>query len=248
MIVSCQKEESFPRFQKALQKYGLNAVNLPVITTQTVEPDAHTLNIIDKISDFDYIIVTSAAGVDSFNYLINSVKSQIIKSSLPIITVGKKTSEKLKSQSFNVAIENPGTTAADLAEYLINSGLIHGKNILQAKGDIASPIIKERLEGVCNYTQITVYQTIAINNPDSKVISLINNKKANGFVFSSPSEFRSFLNIEKIANFATDTVIFCIGKTTAEFIKNQGFTNVHTSPEPKFEILAEYIANTFKTL
>ena len=34
----------------------------------------------------------------------------------------------------------------------------------------------------------------------------------------------------------------------AEFIKNQGFTNVHTSPEPNFEILAEYIANTFKTL
>lgn len=248
MIVSCQKEESFPRFQKALQKYGLTAVNLPVITTQTVEPDANTLNIIDNISDFDYIIVTSAAGVDSFNYLINRAKSQIIKSSLPIISVGKKTSEKLKSEGFNVAIENPGTTAADLAEYLINSNLIQDKKILQAKGDIASPIIKERLENVCNFTQITVYQTIAIKNPDSKIISLINSNKANGFVFSSPSEFRSFLNIEKIANFATNTAIFCIGKTTAEFIKNQGFTNVLTSPEPNFEILAEYIANTFKTL
>ncbi len=248
MIVSCQKEESFPRFQKALQKYGLTAVNLPVITTQTVEPDANTLNIIDNLSNYDYIIITSAAGVDSFNYLINRAKSQIIKSSLPIISVGKKTSEKLKSEGFNVAIENPGTTAADLAEFLINSGLIHGKNILQAKGDIASPIIKERLESICNFTQITVYQTIAIKNPNPEVISLINNKKANCFVFSSPSEFRSFLNIEKIANFATDTAIFCIGKTTAEFIKNQGFTNVHTSPEPNFDILAEYIANTFKTL
>ena len=123
-----------------------------------------------------------------------------------------------------------------------------GKKILQAKGDIASPIIKERLENLCNFTQITVYQTIAINNHDPKIISLINSNKAKGFVFSSPSEFRSFLNIEKIANFATDTAIFCIGKTTAEFIKNQGFTNVHTSPEPNFEILAEHIANTFKTL
>lgn len=248
MIVSCQKEESFPRFQKALQKHGLTAVNLPVITTQTIEPDVDTLNILDNLSAYDYIIITSAAGVDSFNYLINRAKSQIIKSSLPIISVGKKTSEKLKSKGFNVAIENPATTASDLAEYLINSNLIQGKKILQAKGDIASPIIKESLENLCNYTQITVYQTIAIKNPDSKIISLINSNKANGYVFSSPSEFRSFLNIEKIANFATDTAIFCIGKTTAEFIKNQGFTNVLTSPEPNFEILAEYIANKFKTL
>ncbi|MBR2888292.1 MAG: uroporphyrinogen-III synthase [Bacteroidales bacterium] len=248
MIVSCQKEDSFPRFQKALQQHGLTAVNLPVITTQTVKPDINTLNIIDNLSAYDYIIITSAAGVDTFNYLINSTKGTINKTSLQIISVGKKTSEKLKIKGFNVAIENPGTTAADLAEYLINSNLINGKKILQAKGDNASPIIKERLENVCNFTQITVYQTIAIKNHDSEIISLINSNKAKGFVFSSPSEFRSFLNIEKIANFATDTVIFCIGKTTAEFIKNQGFTNVLTSPEPNFEILAEYIANTFKTL
>lgn len=248
MIVSCQKEDSFPRLQKALKQHGITAVNLPVITTQNIEPDVDTLNIIDNLSAYDYIIITSAAGVDSFNYLINSTKDTINKTSLQIISVGKKTTEKLKSKGFNVAIENLGTTASDLAEYLINSNLIQGKKILQAKGDIASPIIKERLENVCNFTQITVYQTIAINNPDPKIISLINSNKANGFVFSSPSEFRSFLNIEKIANFATDTAIFCIGKTTAEFIKNQGFTNVLTSPEPNFEILAEYIANTFKTL
>ena len=219
MIVSCQKEDSFPRFQKALQKRGLNAVNLPVITTQTIEPDVDTLNIIDNLSAYDYIIITQAAGVDNFNYLINRTKGTINKTSLQIISVGRKTSEKLKIKGFNVAIENPRTTASDLAEYLINSNLIQGKKILQAKGDIASPIIKERLEGVCNFTQITVYQTIAINNPDSEVISLINKNKAKGFVFSSPSEFRSFLNIEKIANFATDTAIFCIEKPRQNLLK-----------------------------
>ena len=247
MIVSCQKEDSFPRFQKALQKCGLNAVNLPVITTQTVEPDSNTLNIIENISDFDYIIITSAAGVDSFNYLINSTKSTINKTSLQIISVGKKTTEKLISQGFNVAIENPGTTASDLAEYLINSNLIQGKKILQAKGDIASPIIKERLECLCIFIQITVYQTIAIKNHDSEIISLINSNKAKGFVFSSPSEFRFFANIEKITKLAPDTAVYCIGKTTAEYIINQGFTNVHTSPEPNFEILADYIAETLNT-
>ncbi len=248
MIVSCQKEESFPRFQKALQKHGLEAVNLPVITTKMVELDKNLTETHKNIYSYNYIIITSAAGVESFNNLLLSVLPDINKENLNIISVGKKTSELLKNKGFKISIENPGTTAADLADYLIKSGLIHGKKILQAKGDIASPIIKERLENVCNFTQITVYQTIAINNPDPKIISLINSNKAKGFVFSSPSEFRSFLNIEKIANFATDTAIFCIGKTTAEFIKNQGFTNVHTSPEPNFEILAEYIANTFKTL
>ena len=248
MIVSCQKEESFPRLKKALQKHGLEAVNMPVITTKMVALDENLTETLKNIYSYNYIIITSAAGVESFNNLLLRVLPDINKENLNIISVGKKTSELLKNKGFKISIENPGKTAAELANYMINSGIIQGKKILQAKGDIASPIIKERLEGVCIFTQITVYQTITINNPNTEVISLINSKKANGFVFSSPSEFRSFLNIEKIANFATDTVIFCIGKTTAEFIKNQGFTNVLTSPEPNFEILAEYIANTFKTL
>ena len=247
MIVSCQKEESFPRLKKALQKHGLEAVNLPVITTKTVELDENLSETLKNIYSYNNIIITSAAGVESFNNLLLSVLPEINKDNLNIISVGKKTSELLKNKGFKISIENPGTNAADLADYLINSGLIHGKKILQAKGDIASPIIKERLEGLCVFSQITVYQTVAIENPDTEVISQINNHKADAFVFSSPSEFRLFANIEKITKLAPDTAVYCIGKTTAEYIINQGFTNVRTSPEPNFEILADYIAETLNT-
>lgn len=244
MILSCQQSNSFSRFYNALKKYNIESINLPVIITKQVDLTDDIKNVINNILIYDYIILTSTSGVEAFNNLFNSINSNINKNKINIISVGKKTTQVIEKYGFKVKIQNPQNTAEELADYLINQKTIFNKNVLQLKGNIASPILKQKLENYCNYKDVVVYNTLPNTNLNQETLHYILENKIKAISFSSPSEIEYFLKIKEINPINKSLPIFCIGKTTAKYAQNQGFENINISSKADFETMAELIVKT----
>lgn len=152
-----------------------------------------------------------------------------------IFCIEPATKKKVEKIFANALISGSAKNAEELTQKIIKD--ISVKQIVFFCGNQRRDSLPEQLKrkGI-NVEELIVYKTI--EKPQHVV------KNYNGILFFSPSAVRSFFSNNKIE---PETVLFTIGKTTAQEVKNFSNNKTVISEIPENEKLIAEVVNYFST-
>jgi uroporphyrinogen-III synthase len=229
---------------------GVNILNYPMISIDSVELNSEIIAQFDKLNEFDWVVFTSKNGVKSFLQLWKQHKNGIPDfTNIKIAAIGQATANILSDYGYKTAFINPGTTSNEFIHAIDKHEIIKNiDNVLLVLGNLAPDTLKQKLKEITPKVQrINVYQTSYLKqiNPDFK--KTIEAHSDALLVFTSPSAFDNFINhCEVCIQDKLKLQIASIGKTTSHFIKLKGFTIAVESSKSTFEDLAEKIIEYLK--
>ena len=235
---------------KDLIELGAEIVSIPSINIVPIENNIPFENAVDNIGQFDYLVFTSASGVEFYKKMIDRRNIVPDYSSLKVACVGIRTADSCKELGIPVHIIPRFYSAAGLAGEMVNSDLTE-KKILIPSSSIAREELSNLLKSAGAIVHsIPVYQT---KMPGMDEIDEIRNtfekKKIDLIVFTSPSNFSNFLVIFNVSNpalFFKNYSIGAIGHTTRNAIAGSQVTVDIVPEEFSLEGMAKSIINFYK--
>lgn len=230
VIVTRPKKEN-KTFIKSLEKIGMRVYSYPTITVSKLKISQTTKKYLHNLTDFDWILFTSANGVRFFIKALTEEKIDLsILKQIKIGAVGTKTAETLKKQELPVHFIPSEFTTKNLANELKN---VKGKKILLPRADIATPILIKSFEKKgAQVVNIPIYQTKFISLLDKTFKNLLENKKILCITFTSPSTVKGFMkNMEEMNLNKTilSIPVLAIGLVTTKSLKNFSFQKIYTA-------------------
>lgn len=179
------------------------------------------------------IAFSSKNAVDAF--LTCKVIKPDFLDGIRIFCLGEATAARLKANGYNVtiALEATGTGLAQR----IASEVHTGSTIWHFCSNIRRPETGDSLQrSGLRYHPLACYETIELTEAGQP------EEPFKAVVFYSPSAVRAFVKGKtKLIN---NPVIFGIGKTTAEELRANGFSNILTPQHPTTDALLDVLQNT----
>ncbi len=246
-ILITRSRESARKSFLQLESLVERVIYFPTIVTEAIELSSETSNLLKNVSDYDYLIFTSANGVKFFSNIIKEINKPI-NGRLRVAAVGNKTARAVESYGLGVDIIPEKYSAEGLLEAL-NGEEISGKKILIPASENSRETLKKGLhERGADVDFIPIYKSVTrIVSEDDEDFKIIKADKPEIFVFTSPSSVRGFIEIFSIENpseFFGDSILIGIGDVTEQYLSKLKLINMLT-PE-KFTL--EGIADLVKSL
>ncbi len=218
-----------PLIHKAAEK-GIFIKILPFIETEFLQRD-ELKEIIAGLSRQNITVAfTSLSAVETVRTYLNGTIPRWI-----IWCTGGVTQKSVREYFGEGTISGTGDSAVELAKSMVDSGSI--AELVFFCGNQR----RDELPGILNehgipVNEITVYKTAATPREISE--------HYDGITFFSPSAVDSFFSVNKID---PETILFAIGKTTADTIKTYSRNKVIVGETPGKEMLIEEAISYFQT-
>lgn len=223
-IVITRPEAQAEEFASLLHAQGARVIHFPTIKVVPPE-DFHDLDqAIGRLSQYQWIIFTSANGVSFFLSRLKELGRDIRDlKDIRICTIGPATA---------AAIEKLGIRVDLVPEEFISEGVvkafqefnIKGNRILLPRAEKARDVIPEGLSQLgAKIDVVTAYGTVNSGKKKSELEALINKGKVDVITFTSPStvtNFREIMGREYVI--PPHVKIACIGPVTAAVVKKTG--------------------------
>jgi len=236
-IVITRARSQAEAFARALEELGGEVVEFPTI--ETVAPDSYGAidGAIARLGEFDWIVFTSARGVDAFIARMRAQGRDIRDASrASIAAIGPATASRVEHYALLIAAM-PSEYRAEAVLPAIGKSQIAGKRFLIARAQEAREVLPEmlRAEGATEVVVAPVYKTIA---PAGAAIDRIRD-----LLSAQPYDLVAFTSSSTVTNFCAlmgrpgDGVkAAVIGPITEQTAREYGFSVV-VRPE-KFTIPA----------
>ncbi|MGN0587793.1 MAG: uroporphyrinogen-III C-methyltransferase, partial [Oscillospiraceae bacterium] len=167
---------------------GGSAYPLPVVKISEYKDNARFDRALENISDYSYIVLTSANGADIFLDRMKRLDIDIRRLyGLKLAVVGRPTGERLRSAGI-IPDLTPDTYTVESLGRLIADNVKSGERVLILRAEHGSEILNKILDdnGIL-YDDIKIYDTVSCNDTsDDKNIS------ADFLTFASGSGVRAF--------------------------------------------------------
>lgn len=238
-----QSHESVELFEKL----GARVIQLPTIEIVPVLDVEEFITAVNKPESIDYLIFTSANAVKYFTELLENSNIPIDLTKTQVAAVGTKTKKVCDDYGYKISILPKEFSAVGLLHTLSKVD-IEGKNILiprskKGRNELVEGI--KKLSG--NPIDLPVYDVIKPSAKDlEEPIRQIQNEKLEWFVFTSPSTYKNFLEINEVTNpvqFFSRYKVAAIGPVTKEAIESTDVKVTLFPSEYTMESLAEDISN-----
>ena len=201
-----------------LENLGAKCIEAPVI--KIVEPESYVDldNGIEKIADYQWLIFTSANGVEYFfNRLQNQGKdSRAIKAK--VVAIGVATAKALRAQGIIadiVPVEFVAEGIVDAIKDMIKSG----DKVLIPRAKVAREVLPQKLRDLGAVVDVaTAYQTVIGDVDKAEIIAKIENHEIDLITFTSSSTVTNLIDMlgseaKKLINSCKTA---CIGPITAK--------------------------------
>jgi uroporphyrinogen III methyltransferase/synthase len=230
------------KLTRQLENLGADVIEFPTI--KIVPPSDNFKNLdaaISNIKNFEWLIFTSANGVEKFFERLKNFKLDArALSNAKIAVIGSATAEKLSDFGIIADLIPAEFRAEGLIDALKDS--VSGKNILIARAESAREILPTELEKFgANVTVAAAYKTVsAVEN-----VSEINFDEIDVATFTSSSTVENFVaaaGIDALKKMKTAA----IGTVTAETLKNFGVTADIIAKEFTIAGLVDAIKNFYE--
>jgi uroporphyrinogen III methyltransferase / synthase len=213
-------------FATQLEKVGAEVIEFPTIE---IVPPLHWGEVdraIDQLGSYDWIIFTSANGVNFFwQRMIERVKRLRLPSSLKVCAIGPATADRLKKKKVSVHYIPKEFIAESILEGFEKMA-IKGKKILLARAKKARDILPESLKKMgAKVDVVAVYRTIKPKGGSKKLKKVLAEGKIDVIAFTSSStvnHFAQLLKKEERRKLLKRIAIACIGPITARTAKEWG--------------------------
>lgn len=245
IIITTQAKEQANYLSNLFDNTGAVIYSLPAIAIESVPPSENLHTIYNELLSYNWLIFTSKNGIRFFFELFKQSCCYInLHATLKIAVIGQASANELEKFNHTAHFISPGNTSKDFFEHL-KKHINKNDSVLLVQGRLASNWLYDELTSITNCTRIDVYNTVKPDHFDSHIINIINKELYDLLVFTSPSAFSNFLEISEIDTKNKEFKIACIGKTTSNAIKKQGFNVSLIAKKSTSEGLKEEIVKYF---
>lgn len=238
-ILVTRTREQASKLTKKLEQLGAEVIEFPTIKISPPSDNFQSLDVaIKNLHSFDWIIFTSANGVEKFfeRMKIFNFDARIFASS-KVATIGSATAEKLSERGIIADLIPEEFRAESLIDALKDK--VEGKKILIARAEVAREILPRELEKFgAKVTVVAAYKTEpAENSTQVESVDLV--------TFTSSSTVENFVaTVGK--DFLSQTKTATIGPITAETLKKFGVDADIVAEEFTIAGLVEAIKNFYE--
>jgi uroporphyrinogen III methyltransferase/synthase len=211
---------------KPLAAAGAEVILAPTLIIAPVDDRRPLDSALQNIRQYDWLLLTSANGVDAlFDCLRSSNKDARALSGPKIAAIGTATAGRLANFGIRADLIPPEAVGESMAEALITAG-VRGQRILLLRGDLARPQLPTALHAAGAIVEdVIVYRTICPTSLPPSFLSRLADHTLDWITFTSPSSFDNLLTLlgtEKTKLLKT-IKLASIGPVTTQTIRSGGF-------------------------
>jgi len=233
-ILITRAREQSTEFTTRLKKLGAEVIEFPTIEIVPPSSWKGMDRAIAQLKSYDWIIFTSANGVNFFyQRLKERGKNRRSLSGSKICAIGPATAEQLKKKGTQVDYIPKEFVAESILRGFKRMG-IEGKQILLARAKKARDVLPKGLRGMgARVDVVEVYRTVKPKRGVMRLKRLLKKKEVDVITFTSSSTVSHFIDLlkkEALKNLLKGVAIACIGPITARTVRESGL-KVHIQPE-----------------
>jgi uroporphyrinogen-III synthase len=180
-----------------LQKLGAEVIEIPFIEIRPARSYRQFDAALKKITEYDWLILTSVNGVDALAARLKRLKLSSRKlQALKIAAIGPPTRESAEKLGLKVAVVPKKYVAESVVESL--RGKVDGKRVLLARAKVARDVIPRELRKVgARVDVVEAYETVIPASSKKKLVALMSDPKRcpNVITFTSSSTARNFVKL-----------------------------------------------------
>jgi uroporphyrinogen III methyltransferase/synthase len=243
-------------FAAAIESYGSTVISCPTI--EIAEPETYESldEAIDHLYGYDWIIFTSANGVE---YFLRRLQTRGVGvedlDELKVCAIGEATADKLRDAHVHVDLipaqaKAEGVFAA-LSEFAGGVERLHGLNILLPRAAAGRDYLPRSLEEAgARVDVVTAYRTVVPENLDRGRLSAMLTGSADCIAFMSSSSVKNLgllFDTHDLGEKLQGLTIACIGDVTAATAADYGLRVDVQPQETTAADLANAIAEYYST-
>ena len=233
-------------FAKRLRQLGAEAIEFPTIETEAPDSYLQLDAAIGRIQTFDWIVFTSATGVEAFIERLRILGVDIrAAAGARIAAIGPATAAWLRHYSLNVAVVPSEYRAEALIEAL-GKQAVEGARILIPRAQVAREILPQLLgeNGAKEVVVAPAYKTVIPHHADiERMRQLIRTGAIDLVTFTSSSTVANFQTMLGIQ--ITGLKAAVIGPITAHTARTSGFDVVASPTSYTVDSLLDAILEHF---
>lgn len=261
-VLVTRSREQAAEMVEALEEMGAEAVELPTI--KIVPPESYedldraiskisqpqASNLKPQASAYDWIIFTSANGVDFFFRRLRELGKDVrILKGIKLAAIGPATTEKLEEVGLLVDYMPSKYVAEAVVKGFKNLG-VASQRILIPRAEVAREILPQELEKLgAQVNVVSTYRTV----PDSSIIAelrrLLSEGRINIIAFTSSSTVKNFMKAVEglnLENLLRSVQIACIGPVTAQTAEECGLKVAATAKDYTIQGLVQAMVEMVK--
>ncbi|HLA39567.1 MAG TPA: uroporphyrinogen-III C-methyltransferase [Candidatus Glassbacteria bacterium] len=251
-VIVTRAREQASDFTLRLQSAGARIIELPTIRIGPC-PDPEGLErVIGRLSEFDWIIFTSANGVKALLEELHARGRDVrALGRAALCAIGPATAEALTRLGLKVDLVPQTYVAESIVEALKSLGTLEGKKIFLPRAEIARKVLPESLAALgAEITEVPVYST-QIETPENleQVKQALLGGEIDLVTFTSSSTVENFVALvgEDIARRAAErTAYAAIGPVTAEKAEACGLKPAIVPDDYTIEAMCDAICDYFR--
>ncbi|RMF23029.1 MAG: HemD protein, partial [Deltaproteobacteria bacterium] len=241
-IVVTRARHQAGEFARALERLGAHVLLHPTIEIRPPSDDAPLEAALARLSSYDWLVLTSANGVERFFGALLERDHDIRElAGVQVAAIGPATAAAVRRRGLRVDAV-PGEFRAEALLEAI--GAVDGKRILLARALVAREVLPDELrKRGAEVDVVPVYETIVPEGAstlsaleDADLVTFTSSSTVSNFLRAGGAEARALL--ERVA-------IAAIGPITAETIRQEGFEVAVMPREYTIAALTGAIADYF---
>ena len=228
-IVVTRSREQAGELVDLLEERGAEAIQAPTIRIAAPEDTEALDRACASVGNYDWIIFTSANGVDSFmGRLLSAFDVRSLKG-IRICAVGTSTAERIERYGIRVDLTPDEARSERIVDALASAGAIEGSRFLLPRADIAREVLADQLRELgADVTEVIAYRTLLAGgerDTDHDVYRMLLDRQIDAVTFTSASTVKNFAKIygeDQAVDLLSTTVVASIGPVTAEAAQQLG--------------------------
>ena len=209
---------------KIINRAG-NPVEFPTIKIEPLTNTTGFLQALTKITEYDWIVFTSANGVRIFfDYIQDLSKDARVFSSAKIAAIGAKTADVLAEFGIKADFVPDVFTGKELGKQLIGFTYLKGKKVLLLRSQLASDELVDILQQAdAEVDNVPVYAAVTAKTDSAPLKKQISDGTVDWLTFASPSSVTAFFEqIQPDLVNSCNVRVASIGPVTSEQLKKIG--------------------------
>ena len=212
--------------RQALEQQGARVLEYPAIKILPPLDSGPLDRALQNISQFDWIVFTSANGVEHVFHRLRALGKDVrIFSNIKIAAIGHATDETLQTRGLKADLVPEVFTSESLVEKLAGTKQVRGRKFLLPRTDIAPEFLTRRLQMLGGeVTEVVAYRTVAPSKEKEKLKNWIEKESIDFVTFSSSSTVRNFFEaLPKNRRSRLKSRFVSIGPVTSQELKRFGY-------------------------
>lgn len=247
ILVTRYNKQAKP-FTEFIEQQGGISIEIPLLLFNRIQSEENA-EIIKNLSSVDWIFFTSSNGIHSFFEWCEQlhIDERVIKEK-SIAVVGKKTAQVLEKYGYKANFLPENYTGLALGEEFIKAYRKQA-SLLLIQGNKSTNSLFNALQNSSHTIKTAVlYETNVNVKMEQKLKDYLNHSEIDVLTFTSPSSIQAFVQLG--ATCISDEILalpcVCIGPTTEEEARKNGFETIIVPSEHTIEGMMDELENYLK--